>query len=74
MGHGPDMSTGVLSMGASGWEIKGGKVGKPVSKVTIAGNMIDIFKGIDAVGNDLDLARPYRTPTFRVAKMSVSGT
>jgi PmbA protein len=74
MGHGPDMSTGVLSMGASGWEIKGGKAGKPVSKVTIAGNMIDIFKGIDAVGNDLDLARPYRTPTFRVAKMSVSGT
>ncbi len=74
MGHGPDMSTGMLSMGASGWHIKDGKVGKPVSKVTIAGNMIDLFKNIDAVGDDLDLARPYRTPTFRVSKMSVSGS
>lgn len=74
MGHGPDMSTGMLSMGASGWHIKDGKIGKPVSKVTIAGNMIDLFKNIDAVGNDLDLARPYRTPTFRVSKMSVSGS
>jgi len=45
-----------------------------VSKVTIAGDMLQILADIDGVGNDLDLARPYSSPTLRVREMSVSGT
>ena len=74
MGHGPDMASGTFSSGASGWHIADGKIAGPVSKVTIAGDMLQILADIDGVGNDLDLARPYSSPTLRVREMSVSGT
>lgn len=74
MGHGPDMASGTFSSGASGWRIVDGKIAEPVSKVTIAGGMLDILADIEGVGNDLDLTRPYSSPTLRVRQMSVSGT
>jgi len=74
MGHGPDPVTGNVSLGSSGFLIENGKVTRPVSRVTIAGNVLDILAGIDAVGSDLDLIRPYFSPTLRVKALTVSGT
>ncbi len=74
LGHGPDMASGTFSSGASGWRIENGEIAEPVSKVTIAGGMLEILAAIEGVGDDLDLSRPYSSPTLRVRKMSVSGT
>jgi PmbA protein len=74
MGGVPDPVTGNLSLGSSGFLIENGKVARPVSRVTIAGNILDLLAGIDAVGSDLDLVRPYFSPTLRVKSLTVSGT
>ena len=53
--------------------IENGQVKHPVKGLTIAGNAFDILKGIDLMGNDLDLSRNRPSPTFRVAEMQIGG-
>ncbi|OPX23285.1 MAG: hypothetical protein B1H03_02180 [Planctomycetales bacterium 4484_113] len=73
MGRGLDVTSGMFSAGARGWCIRQGKVAEPVSKVTIAAQMLDLLHDIDGVGDDLDLTRPFYAPTLRVKKMMVAG-
>lgn len=63
-----------FSSAATGLWIEKGKVVKPVSRVTVAGSVTEIFGAIAAVGNDLVWDHPTKTPTFLVSQMSVSGT
>lgn len=72
-GYGINPVNGNFSGGASGLWIENGKVVHPVKGLTIAGNAFDILKGIDLVGNDLDLSRARTSPTFRVAEMQIGG-
>lgn len=73
MGFGFNPVTGDFSRGASGFWIEGGKLTHPVSEVTISLNLDDLWKSIDAVGDDLDLRTSTAAPTIRVAKMTVAG-
>ncbi|MFI5290060.1 MAG: metallopeptidase TldD-related protein, partial [Polyangia bacterium] len=50
-----------------------GKLGRPVTEVTISANFDELLANIDAVGTDLDLRSSTACPTFRVAKMMVAG-
>src|SRR5690606_29709175 len=54
MGFGFNPVTGDFSRGASGFWIENGKITHPVSEVTISSNVDDMFKGIDAIADDLD--------------------
>jgi PmbA protein len=74
MGFGFNAITGDFSRGAAGFWIENGKLTHPVSEVTISSNLDDMLKGIDAVGNDLELKTSTAAPTFRVAKMTLAGT
>jgi len=74
MGHGPDLASGTFSAGVKGWHIEHGKVAKPVAQVTISGSMLDVLNDLEGVADDLDLMRPYSSPSLRIKKMSVSGT
>ena len=74
LGHGPNLASGLLSTGAVGWRIAGGRIAEPVSQVTLTGNLLDILGAIDGVGDDLDTARPYSSPSLRVRALSISGT
>lgn len=73
MGFGFNAVTGDFSRGASGFWITGGELGPAVSEVTISLNVDQLFQGIDAVANDLDLRTSTATPTFRVRAMTVAG-
>lgn len=73
MGFGFNAVTGDFSRGASGFWIEDGKLSFPVSEVTISGNLDAMFKGIDAVANDLDCKTSIAAPSFRVAAMTISG-
>jgi len=64
--------SGDLSVGAAGRWITGGRFVGPVREVTIAGNLKDMLLGIDAVASDLKWMS-MGTPSFRVAKMAISG-
>lgn len=74
MGFGFNAVTGDYSQGASGFWIEDGARAFPVSEITISANFDDLWKGIDAVGSDLDQRSSVQTPTFRVAKMTIAGT
>jgi PmbA protein len=74
IGSATNTVTGDFSVGAVGVWIEKGKLTRPVAKVTIASNILDMLKNLDAVGNDLVFDRATVCPTFRVAEMTVSGT
>jgi PmbA protein len=74
LGQATNAVTGDFSVGAVGLWIEGGEFARPVAKVTIASNLLDMLKSIDAVGDDLVFDRGTVCPTFRVAEMTVSGT
>lgn len=74
MGFGFNALTGDFSRGAGGFLIEDGKVTHPVSEVTISSNLDTMLKGIDLVGNDLDLKTSTASPSFRVTSMTLSGS
>lgn len=74
MGFGFNPVTGDFSRGAEGFVIRDGRLAESVGEITISANFDDLFQSIDGVANDLDARSKVACPTFRVAKMTVSGT
>jgi PmbA protein len=74
MGFGFNSLTGDFSRGAAGFWIESGALAFPVSEVTISSNLDAMLKGIDAVGDDLELKTSTASPTVRVSRMTISGT
>jgi PmbA protein len=73
MGFGFNPVTGDFSRGAAGFWIENGQLAFPVSEVTISSTLEAMLKGVDAVGDDLELKTPTASPTLRVARMTISG-
>jgi len=71
---GPNVNanTGDYSVGVSGFLIEKGHISKPVSEITIAGNLLDMFKTLTAA-NDLKFDSSINAPTLRVEGMMVAG-
>ncbi len=74
MGFGVNSITGDYSRGASGHWIENGELTYPVSEITIAGNLLQMFRDIEAVGSDLEMRRSISAPTIKIAGMTVAGT
>ncbi|MBS1215073.1 MAG: modulator of gyrase family protein, partial [Proteobacteria bacterium] len=53
MGQGVNTVTGDYSRGAAGYWVEGGEIAYPVSEITIAGNLRDMYRNIVAVGSDM---------------------
>jgi PmbA protein len=74
MGFGFNAITGDYSQGASGFWIENGERAFPVSEITISANFDDLWKNVDAVGDDPDKRSSIQVPSFRVAKMTIAGS
>jgi PmbA protein len=74
IGFGVDLVSGDYSQGAAGQWIEKGRLVHPVHEVTIAGNLKEMLRDVDAVGNDLEFRGSSASPTLRVRKMTVSGS
>jgi PmbA protein len=72
IGMGVNMVTGDYSRGASGFWIENGERTYPVSEVTIAGHLIDIFRNITPA-NDLKFRYATNAPTLRLEGLTVAG-
>ena len=72
IGRGSNLVTGDYSVGASGLMIENGEFSYPVSEITIAGNLNDIFKNI-SLANDLEFNYSTNSPTMLVEGMIVGG-
>jgi len=72
IGSGVNPVTGDYSRGASGFIIRDGELAAPVAEITIAGNLIDMFRAL-VPANDLEHRRAVNVPTLRVDGMTVAG-
>ncbi len=72
IGFGINGVTGDYSRGASGYWIENGVLGDPVSEVTVAGNLKDMFLNL-APANDLVFRYGVDAPTLRIDGMTVAG-
>lgn len=72
MGMGVNGVTGDYSRGASGFWIEGGKRAFPVTEMTIAGNMKDMFRNL-VPANDLVFRYGTNSPTVRIDGMTIAG-
>ena len=73
MGQGVQLVTGDYSRGAAGFWVEKGEVQFPVSGVTIAGRLQDMFAGIVALGTDIDTRHSIQTGSILVQEMMVAG-
>ncbi len=65
-------TTGDYSVGVSGHWIENGEITYPVNEITIAGNLISMFKALTPA-NDLTFRYSANAPTIRVDGMTVAG-
>ncbi|HEX7775265.1 MAG TPA: TldD/PmbA family protein [Parvibaculum sp.] len=73
IGMGVNGVTGDYSRGASGFWIENGKLAFPVSEITVAGNLREMFVNLTPA-NDLAFHYATNAPTLRVEGMTVAGT
>ena len=73
MGQGVNTVTGDYSRGAAGFWVENGEIQYPVSEVTIAGNLKDMFTQIVAVGNDVETRSQIQTGSILLESMKVAG-
>ena len=71
--HTANPISGDFSLGASGLMIENGMLTYPVRGVTVAGNMVNFFKDIETLGNDLCFFGSRAAPTVRLRSMSIAG-
>lgn len=74
MGQGVNVVTGDYSRGAAGFWVENGEIAYPVDEITIAGKLQDIFAGIVAIGNDIDMRGSIRTGSIIINEMQVAGS
>lgn len=73
IGTSVNMVTGDYSRGASGFWIENGHLAFPVSEITIAGNLRDMFMTLEAA-NDLIFKSSTNAPSCRVEGLTIAGT
>jgi len=74
MGQGVNYVTGDYSRGASGFWVENGRIAYPVHEITIAGNLKDMLKGIEAVGADAYNYGAKTVGSILVNRMKVAGS
>lgn len=73
MGQGVNVVTGDYSRGAAGFWVENGVIQYPVSEITIAGNLKDMFNQIVAVGSDVETRSQIQTGSILLESMKVAG-
>jgi len=73
IGQGLVPTTGDISRGAFGLWIEKGEIAYPVAEITISGNLGQLLKGIEMVGNDLEFKDSTVAPTVKIAEMTIGG-
>ncbi|GAB1117029.1 MAG: hypothetical protein SwStaBPW_37770 [Shewanella algae] len=73
MGQGVNMVTGDYSRGAAGFYVEHGEIQFPVEEITIAGNLKQMYRSMQAVSSDRDLRSSIRTGAILLDEMKIAG-
>jgi PmbA protein len=67
-------TSGNFSLQANGFMIENGKRGVPLTLITVAGNLVDLFMTVKEVANDNELLPSgYDVPSLLIKKLTISG-
>lgn len=73
IGGNANTGTGDFSLGLIGFRVRNGAIAEPVSEMNVAGNNLEFWKKLAAVGNDPFLYSSMRTPTLVFEDVSIAG-
>jgi PmbA protein len=73
IGFGVNLVTGDYSRGAVGLWIENGELTYPVEEITVAGNLNEMLRRIEMVGNDLMFRGRTAAPTLKIGHMTIAG-
>ncbi len=65
--------TGDYSRGASGFWVEGGELVHPVHEITVAGNLRDMYRGVRALGSDVDRLGAIYTGSALLDEITIAG-
>ena len=71
IGMGVNGVTGDYSRGAAGFMVRGGEISEPVSEITIASNLLEMFATLEPA-SDLEFRRGVDAPTILIPEMTVA--
>ena len=73
MGQGVNPVTGDYSRGAAGFWVEGGEIAYPVAEITIAGNLLELYRRIVAIGDDIDRRGSKHIGSMLIESMHIAG-
>ncbi|MBD2810129.1 metalloprotease PmbA [Xenorhabdus sp. Vera] len=73
MGQGVSAVTGDYSRGASGFWVENGEIQYPVSEITIAGNLKDMWANMVTIGDDIETRSNIQCGSVLLPEMSIAG-
>lgn len=73
MGQGVNLVTGDYSRGAAGFWVENGVIQKPIQEFTLAGNLEQMFAGLQGSGTDVDSRGNIRCGSLLLSPMKVAG-
>ncbi|REF25954.1 microcin-processing peptidase 1 [Xenorhabdus cabanillasii] len=73
MGQGVSAVTGDYSRGAAGFWVENGEIQYPVSEITIAGNLKDMWANMVTIGNDIETRSNIQCGSVLLSEMSIAG-
>ncbi|MBE8232516.1 MAG: metalloprotease PmbA, partial [Endozoicomonadaceae bacterium] len=73
MGSSINLITGDYSRGAAGFWIEKGEIQHPVTEITIASTLQEMFQNITSIGNDLDKRHSVQTGSILIDHMTIAG-
>lgn len=73
MGQGVDLLTGDYSKGAFGFWVENGVISSPIQTITVAGNLVDMFRQVIAIGDDIDHSSAIATGSWLIPHMTIAG-
>ncbi|WP_312153844.1 metalloprotease PmbA [Atlantibacter hermannii] len=73
MGQGVSGITGDYSRGAAGFWVENGVIQYPVSEITIAGNLKDMWRNIVTIGDDIETRSNIQCGSVLLPEMKIAG-
>ncbi|HHR6044949.1 TPA: metalloprotease PmbA [Providencia alcalifaciens] len=73
MGQGVSGITGDYSRGASGFWVENGEIQYPVSEITIAGNLKDMWMNMVTIADDIETRSNIQCGSVLIPEMSIAG-
>lgn len=74
IGSGINMVTGDYSRGAAGFWVENGEIQYPVEEITVAGNLLDMYRNIVAIGDDYDNRGSTECGSIVIDNMTIAGS